>query len=440
MSGHKVYIFLISLVFVGFVVLFTALPRSTYSNYEMRELATFPEYSSRSLADASFTKKVSEWFSDSEPYRDHFMAFSMMLKYAMAIRPQGEDNVTFHPATEKEKPAEKVNTPSEENDGRHVDEYKNKLTVDDVAKIADAGIIIIGKGKNVRALMAFGGEASGGTSYAEAANRYKKEFPSANVYCMVAPIAVDFYCPDKVKKSTKMQLPVINNIHSHLSKDVKPVDVYTPLGNHASEPIYLRTDHHWSPLGAYYAAEKFAQVAKVPFKNLSNYDKHVVHDFVGSMYGYSKDVSVKKAPEDFIYYTPRDVEYTTTYIDYKVGKSFHIESESKPIKDKYFYKFRDGSSSAYCTFMGSDKRLTHVKTSTNNGRRLLVLKDSYGNAIPGYLFYSFEDIHVVDFRYFNKNMRKYIADNKITDILFANNTFNAYSPKTRDAYIRFLDQ
>ena len=436
MKGHTVYIIFISAVFCSLAVVFTLLPRSTYSELEKRDLKEFPDYSRDKLMDASFTKGVSEWFSDSQPYRDVFMSMSMLLKDASGIAVE-EDNVKFHAAAPvKDVPSERQTA----EDGREVKAYENHLTAEDNAKIADAGIIIVGTGKNVRALMAFGGEANGGTSYAEAANRYKKEFPDVEVYCMVAPIAVDFYCPEKVRKSTKMQLPMINNIHSHLDPGVKAVDVYTPLGQHAAEPIYLRTDHHWAPLGAYYAAEKFAYVAKVPFKNLANYEKRTVHDFVGSMYGYSKDISLKRAPEDFEYYVPKNVEYTTEYTDYKVGKSFRIESESAPAKGPFFYKFRDGNGSAYCTFMGSDKRLTHVHTSTKNGRRLLILKDSYGNAIPGYLFYGFEDIHVVDFRYFNKNIKKYIRDNNITDILFANNTFNAYSPKTRDAYYRFLDQ
>lgn len=37
-------------------------------------------------------------------------------------------------------------------------------------------------------------------------------------------------------------------------------------------------------------------------------------------------------------------------------------------------------------------------------------------------------------------MRKYVSDNKITDILFANNIFNAYSNKICKKYTRFLHQ
>jgi hypothetical protein len=288
--------------------------------------------------------------------------------------------------------------------------------------------------------MAYGGSAKGGTGYAKAANLYKDTFPSVNVYCMVIPTAVEFYCPEKVKSRTRPQRPTIENIFRHLSPDVKPVDIYATLGEHADEDIFLRTDHHWAPLGAFYAAQKFAEVAGVPFHPLSDYDRKVVHRFVGNMYGYSQDIAVKNAPEDFVYYVPRDVTYSTTYIDYTIDENYRVIGMGRPHKGIFFHHFKDGSGAAYCTFMGSDTRITRVKTSTHNGRRVLILKDSFGNALPGYLFYSFEEVHVIDSRYFTKNMVEYVKENQITDILFANNIFKAYSSGTYAKYIRYLKQ
>ena len=53
---------------------------------------------------------------------------------------------------------------------------------------------------------------------------------------------------------------------------------------------------------------------------------------------------------------------------------------------------------------------------------------------------SFEEIHVVDYRYFGRNTKRYVEENHITDILFANNIFNAYSPKIYKRYLGFLSQ
>jgi hypothetical protein len=256
---------------------------------------------------------------------------------------------------------------------------------------------------------------------------------------MVIPLATEFYCPDKAKKATKPQLPTIKHIYS-LLKGAHGVDAYSALAAHVNEDIYLRTDHHWAPLGAYYATKAFATAAGVPFKDLSAYQKHEIHNFVGTMYGFSKDVSVKNSPETFVYYTPTNVQYSTTYVNYNVNKDYKITGVGKPYSGPYFYKFKDGSSAAYSTFMGSDMKLTKVQTSTKNGRRVLIIKDSYGNAVPGYLFYSFEEVHVVDFRYFTKNIKKYVVDNGITDLVFVTNVFNAYAASTYKKLHAFLTQ
>ena len=148
---------------------------------------------------------------------------------------------------------------------------------------------------------------------------------------------------------------------------------------------------------------------------------------------------MKNAPEDFIYYVPNQTKYTTTYINYGMRRQ-RIVSTGSPVKGKYFFDFKDGSTGAYCTFMGGDSKITKVETEVNNGRRVLIMKDSFGNAVPGYLFYSFEEVHVIDSRYFNKNLKKYVADNKITDVVFANNVTHASSAAIVRNYERFLVQ
>ena len=95
---------------------------------------------------------------------------------------------------------------------------------------------------------------------------------------------------------------------------------------------------------------------------------------------------------------------------------------------------------AYSTFMGGDAKIVKVVTSTKNGRRIAIIKDSFGNAVPGYLFGSFEEVHVLDYRYFPKNIVKYVKDNRITDFCFINNIFNAYTQSVSASYRKLLDQ
>ena len=316
--------------------------------------------------------------------------------------------------------------------------YVNKINADQPARKTAKGIIIVGTGKDMRALEPFSGTATSGYSYADVANEYKRVFgEKVNVYCMPIPTAAAFYTPDAAKGWSRDVKTFINGVFEHLSDSVFAVDIYTPLSQHADEHIYSRTDHHWAPLGGYYAAKKLAEVAGVPFKDISNYDADTVHNYVGTMPMFSGDKSLKNAPEDFIYYTPRDVQYTTTYINYKTS-NYRILSQAAPKQDRFFFNFQ--GTSAYCTFMGGDTKIVKVETSTKNGRRILFIKDSFGNAVPGYLFYSFEEIHVIDSRCFNKNMKKYVEDNKITDIVLDNNITHMGMKNIRSNIIKYLNQ
>ena len=319
--------------------------------------------------------------------------------------------------------------------------YENTVCPNEVAKKAAGGIIVVGGGDTVRAMSPFSSSAQAREAYAQIANKYYNTFGGrVNVYCMPIPIASAFYTPDAASSWTRDQRAALIDIFSYLEPGVKAVDAYTTLGAHAAEDIYLRTDHHWSPKGAYYVARHFTQVSGVPFRNLSFYEECIVKDFVGTMYKYSKDAAVKNAPEDFVYYIPTAVRYSATRITYTLGKGNHVAKTSEPAECDFFREFKDGSGGAYSTFMNGDTNTTHVHTATRNGRRLLILKDSFGNAIPGYLFYSFEDIHVVDCRYFTFNIVDYVNKNEITDILFCNNISHACSDATVRAYERYLTQ
>lgn len=322
---------------------------------------------------------------------------------------------------------------------RTVARYVNRVNPNAPVKTLKSGIMLIGEPGKIRAAEPYGGRSAGEVEYANAANKYKRVFgDSVNVYCMVIPNAGAFYTPNKAS-SGKNQGTTINRIFSHLSDSVKAVDIYSILGRHAAEPIYSRTDHHWAPLGAYYAAKKFAAVAKVPFKDLTHYKKHVIHNYVGTMYMFTKSQEIKNSPEDFVYYTPDStVTYETTYINYNTKKGVAL-SERAPQKGDFFQKGVAGAG-CYVVFMGGDAKITQVRTSTKNGRRLIIFKDSYGNAIPGYLFFSFEEIHVIDCRFFKRNIKKYVKDNKITDILFANNIMRGVLAVTSKSYARFLTQ
>ena len=410
----------------------TAFPRPSYSELERRDLKVFPTLSWQSLSSGDFTENVSEWFSDTEPFRDVLLQGAMWFRGNVGITMPGDQVRYLKEADAPEQGEDKTQADTEDEPEGGEDEY---------AKAARAGIVLVGKGDKVRALMGFFASEKYGLLYAKVVNQYQQVLgDSVQVYCMPIPTSTEFYLPEGISTKIKKQRPFIDAIFSSLSGGAKAVDIYDILKEHKREAIYLRTDHHWAPLGAYYAASVFAKEAGVPFRDLSHYQADTVHRYVGTMYGYSKDISVKNAPEDFVWFKPKDAEYTTSYIKYSLCKQYHITGE-RPWRDgPFFYPRKDGEASAYQTFMNSDGVVCRVRTSVGNGRRLIILKDSFGNALPGYLFYSFEEIHVIDGRYFTKNLVSYVKENHITDVLFANNTGLCCSSFILGNYRRYLTQ
>jgi len=305
-------------------------------------------------------------------------------------------------------------------------------------------VYVQGTGMQTRAYSGWKGVDRRCAEYSKIANEYKEAFgEGVNVWLMPIPTAAAFYSPKNNPGTESDQYSTINFMFDALDKNVHCVDVHTILGQHADEEIFARTDHHWLPRGAFYAAKRLAALCKVPFYDIwdsTRYEEKVIHRFCGTMYSYSRNLNVKNNPEDFVFWKPTKAVYTTTYIKYKFIGPHKVTGESAPYEERFFLDYADGSGAAYCTFMGGDARLTHIHTNVANGRRILLVKDSFGNALPSFLMYSFEDIHVVDCRYFNKNLTEYVRDNSITDVVLCNNTGFMGAANIQDALRRYLTQ
>lgn len=282
----------------------------------------------------------------------------------------------------------------------------------------------------VRAHQHYTGNPAAARNYMETISEYARRLKDDNVrvYTLVAPTQGEFYLPEPVSTQGKEQA-AIETMYTYLDPLVTPVMVCDTLRAHKAEEIYNHTDHHWAPLGAYYAAKVFAEKAGVKFRPLSDYKVGEVKDYVGTMYSFSGDPAIKNAPETFVYYMPPE-GYEAEFITYKTSGGKTV-GESAPEKKAFFRKFPDGSGAAYCTFMGGDVVTVKVtNTGGTPGRKVLVVKDSYGNAMVPALFGSFEEVHVTDFRYFPHGLLDYVRKNGITDLIFVNTIQLAPAPNT----------
>lgn len=257
-----------------------------------------------------------------------------------------------------------------------------------------------------------------GANYATYLNEFKEKVGSSvNVFNMVVPTAGAYYLPAGYEDYNASHRDSINSIANKLVNVIN-VDGYAALEAHTSEYIYTRTDHHWEPLGAYYAAQAFCDIAQTPVKELSTYKTKTIDGFVGTMYAFTDyNERIKNDPDTFTYYIP-STEYTATYYttDFKVDEQF----------SQFHSIFVDQpASGAYSTFMGGDQKIVKIETANKNGRKLCIFKDSYGNAEVPFYIDSFEEIYVCDIRYFDLYAPDFIKENGITDVLFTMCTFSA---------------
>lgn len=266
------------------------------------------------------------------------------------------------------------------------------------------GIVISGN----RGMEQFGGSYNGGKKTAEKLNAFKEVVgEDVNVYIMPCPLSGAFYAPDKFPNSIKNHENCFNGIRENLV-GVKYVDTLGALSAHTDEYIYLRTDFHWAALGAYYAAEELSKVSGTPFDNISTFVEKSVGGFKGSLCGYA---SVLGNDPDTIYWYEPSRAHTVTY--------YNVSGFSNPLTGKTLFS----SSNGYTKFIYGDSYTTQIQSDVNNGRKLLVVKDSYGNALAPFLLSSFEEVIIVDCRYFKLNAATFIKEQGITDVCFAVSAF-----------------
>lgn len=275
--------------------------------------------------------------------------------------------------------------------------------------IGDSGILVSYMDGHYRGLMPCFGTYGYCDGWIAAANKFKEKLPLVNVYNMVVPTSSEFYIPKGYESGfTTSQYNKISYIAEGL-ENVTDIDAYSALKAHTDEEIFSRTDHHWFPLGGYYAAEEFASVAGIEFPKLSEYKKVSCKGYVGSLYNYSGDSHLYNDPEEFVMYIPpNNNKLKTTYYNTSFGGGY--ESELFVASDASAY---------YCSFLGSDDRIAEIETNVKNGRTLVIFKESYGNALVPFLTSGYEKIYVCDIRYFTPNAVDFCKEVGATDLLFA---------------------
>lgn len=188
------------------------------------------------------------------------------------------------------------------------------------------------------------------------------------------------------------------------------IDPRESLRAHADEPIYFKTDHHWTAQGAFLGYTAFCAAQGLPAPDISDYTvETVATDFRGSLY--SKAPFDAAAYDTLSLYLPRKAQ-NVTYISPDRRFAGCYDREKLEHKDKYL------------VFLGENASDAVLQTDAGTGRRLLIFKDSYANCFVPFLTTHYDAVHLIDLRYFRGSLDDYLEKNKITDLLLLYNIAN----------------
>ncbi|MDD4165159.1 MAG: DHHW family protein [Eubacteriales bacterium] len=430
MSAKLINSVIIILLFFGMFVYYIFFPRTTESNYD-KDLKKFPEYTREQLISGEYFKGISDYLSDTIHGRDKFKEYASQIEALYGIvdeeqffgnpnPPEGNENSSYTNTSVQDESDNSEVSENDSSDTLSTDNSSDTVSVEPepMDEQLCEGIVILG----TRAMELYYGNTDNVKKYAEYLNAYKAQLgDGVRVYSMVIPKACAYYIHDSKKFSDVWEHTVndLETIKENLN-GVENVDVYNALLPHTAEDIYFRTDHHWTGLGAYYGAQEFAKTAGVPFSDLSTYKKEVREGFVGTMYRYTNNsATLLNNPDDFIYYVPSGT-YTASFYDWRFN---FIKNH-----DMFFYISEEKKSNLFLTYLNGDAYAAKIESDVcDNGRKLIIFKDSYGNPLAPYLLESFEEIYVVDIRKFELNGIEFIQENGITDVLFAMSAYSAAS-------------
>lgn len=198
----------------------------------------------------------------------------------------------------------------------------------------------------------------------------------------------------------------LDYLASHL-EGLRFIDVTRMLERHKDEAIYYKTDHHWTSLGASYAFSAMAKGMNIT-SLVQNYDIYTVSDtFQGTLASKVGSSGVTDTVE--IYVPQTSVEYRVTYEDTGRTTCSLYDRDSLYAKDHYTVFFG-----------GNHPRIT-VETTADNGRSLLLFKDSYANCFVQFLTPYYDKIIILDPRYYYGDVDAVISREGITDVLFLYN-------------------
>ena len=344
-TSQRVTAIIFCVFLAGFGLLHIILPDRTFSPVENRSLSQFPEFSWKSLLDGSYTADMEKYLEDQFPFRDGWMGLKTRYEYLLNKR-------EFH--------------------GVYLcgDTLINKIANYDRAE------------QNIEYL------------------RTLTELTDIPVYVGLIPTAAEVW-KDKLPTGAENfdQAAYLEQVQANIP-DAIWVDIAGTLTGHRDEPIFYRTDHHWTSSGAYYGYTALMSAmgeTSVPLGTAET----VSTDFYGTLYSTSGVHWLK--PDTIERYISGE---NVTVENFEKGETHGLYVDS-------FLEEKD----KYASFLGGNTPLYIVRNpNAATDKKLLIVRDSYSDSLAPFLSQYFAEIHLLDLRYYRTPVAQYAQENSIDQI------------------------
>ncbi len=336
----------------GLLAWHVLLPDRDRSGVENRTLAQFPKFSWENLKDGSFTKGVEDYFADQFPLRDQWTGLKARTEQLLGKREFNRVYLCGDTLIAKVEPPR---------DGL---EEKNLSYVSRLAE--------------------------------------RTEVP---VYLGLIPSAAEIW-RDRLPKGAESWDQAAFIARAAELEGAESIDFLTALSGRAGEDIFYRTDHHWTTLGAYYGyaalMEALGRGEEVPEPEaVKAWDLPVSNGFQGTLYSQS---GIHWLEPDSIEFWVKESGLTVTSWRDGTPKEARL----------YEYDYL-GEKDKYSAFLGGNQPLCVIRNPEGTGK-LLVIRDSYADSLAPFLAQHFEEVHLLDPRYYRYAASGYAAENGIDAI------------------------
>lgn len=353
---------LFCIMIFGFTAATVLKPQTAHSESENRDLAQKPEASLETILNGEFESDYESYLTDQFVGRDGWIGLKTDVERAM-LRQESKD-IYFA------------------DDDYLIEKHTGSFTTD-TAEL------------NVRVLGQF-------------ARAYQEQFGEGHMTFMVVPNAVDIL-RDKLPAyaSPYDEEEYLAQVAQALPDGVW-FDTSEILQSHSDEDIYYRTDHHWKTLAAFYVYQAWAAQQGYTVPTEADFTiETATESFEGTIQS-KLGIDTRKDSIE-LYHDNEDIFYTVEKGD-GAEKTYSV----------YDYTALD-TKSKYNVYFGGNHALVKIATRQNTGRRILVIKDSYAHCFVPFLLKEFDEIDMLDIRYYNQKLSELIAQGAYTDLLFLYN-------------------